>query len=108
MKLLFIAHMWCPVHNAGGETTVHAAMRAMVQRGHAVDVICRPHSEESRFEPYEFEGVKVVRPPEHNQHEWFKDYTRRLDPDLILTHLDLTFNAMQLALDTDKPLVHFV
>lgn len=100
--------MWCPVHNAGGETTVHAAMREMVNRGHEVNVICRPHSEERRFDNYEFEGVKVVRPLENNQHQWFKDYAENFNPDLLLTHLDLTFNAMQLALDAHRPLAHFI
>lgn len=110
MKLLFLLHLYVPIHNAGGETTAHAAMRAMVNRGHEVHVICRPHDAEQRFEPYEYEGVKVVRPPEaeHLQHEWFVNYAQKFNPDVLLTHLDLTFNAEQLAVDVDKPLAHFV
>lgn len=109
MKLLFIAHMWCPVHNAGGETTAHAALRAMVERGHKAHVICRPHTEERQFEDYEFEGVKVVRPPRNAEpFQWFKEYAEKYKPDVLLTHLDLTFLAEQLALDLQIPLAHFV
>lgn len=109
MKLLFIAHMWCPVHNAGGETTVHGAMRALIERGHEVHVICRPHSEERQFEDYEFESVKVVRPPRNAEpFQWFKEYADRYQPDIVITHLDLTFLAEQLAIDTKLPLAHFV
>jgi len=110
MKLLFIAHMWTPVHNAGGETTVHAAMRSLVERGHTVEVICKPTGDETKFDSYVHEGVKVTRPPDDLRylHSWILDYIRKYDPDIICTHLDLTFTAMQAALDTDKPLVHFV
>lgn len=100
--------MYVPHHNAGGETTIHAAFRAMVQRGHEVHVICRPHTQEIQFEPYTFEGVQVVRPTENSGHQWFRGYTERFDPDLLLTHLDLTFDAECLSLDTSKPLAHFV
>lgn len=109
MKLLAIIHMYVPVHNAGGETTIHAAFRAMVNRGHEVHVICKPHSEERQFEDYEFEGVTVVRPPKNAEpFRWFRTYADKYRPDIIVTHLDLTFLAEQLALDTELPLVHFV
>lgn len=102
--------MAVPHHCAGGETTIHAVFREMVSRGHSVEVICKPHSSEAKFDPYVYEGVKVVRPPDNlaHDHKWFCDYVKAYDPDLILTHLDLTFSAMQVALDTDKPLAHFV
>lgn len=102
--------MYVPLHNAGGEVTVHVAMRDMVQRGHEVEVICKPAESEPRFDPYVHEGVKVTRPPDDLRylHSWIIDYIRNYNPDLLLTHLDLTFSAMQLALDTDKPLAHFV
>jgi hypothetical protein len=108
MKLLMICHMYVPHHNAGGETTIHAVFREMVNRGHSVDVICRPGAGEIKFDPYVYEGVKVVRPPERNEQEWFRGYAKKLNPDLLLTHLDLTFEAMQLAIDIRKPIAHFV
>lgn len=102
--------MWTPIHNAGGETTVHSAMRSMVERGHTVEVICKPSGEEARFDSYVHEGVKVTRPPDsvRHLHSYLVEYIRNYNPDLILTHLDLTFSAMQAALDTGKPLAHFV
>lgn len=110
MKLLMICHLAVPVHNAGGETTIHAVFREMVHRGHEVQVICQPAASESKFDPYVHEGVSVTRPPYDVRylHSWLVEYIRNYNPDLILTHLDLTFTAMQAALDTDKPLVHFV
>jgi glycosyltransferase involved in cell wall biosynthesis len=109
MKLLMICHMAVPHHNAGGETTIHAAFRELVNRGHEVHVACRPHTNERYFDDYVFEGVKVVRPPHYSDpYQWFRSYATRLNPDLILTHLDLTFTAEQLSLDIDIPLAHFV
>lgn len=101
--------MYVPHHNAGGETTIHAAFRELVRRGHDVHVICKPHSSEVQFDPYVYEGVTVVRPPTNaNDHQWWTNYTKVFNPDVILTHLDLTFSAEMLAVDTNKPLAHFV
>lgn len=101
--------MAVPVHCAGGEVTIHAAFREMVARGHEVRVACRPHTTERQFDDYEFEGVKVVRPPFNaDAYQWFKAYATEYKPDLLLTHLDLTFLAEQLALDLQLPLAHFV
>lgn len=110
MHILFLAHMWCPVHNAGGETTAHSAMREMVRRGHTVDVICRPQSnqEGGKFEDYTFEGVTVLKCPTVNEQQWIEAKTKELNPDLLITHLDLTTHAMQLSLDVRKPLAHWV
>lgn len=110
MKILFLAHMWCPIHNAGGETTVHAACRDLVRRGHDVQVLCRTRSDEleSNFAPYEFEGVRVEKVRPYQDQEWIREYARTYDPDLLVTHLDLTTAAMQLSLDIRKPLAHFI
>lgn len=110
MKILFVAHMWCPIHNAGGETTVHSAMREMVKRGHDVSVICKPQSEGegAKFSDYEFEGVKVFKCPLRNDQAWIRKRTEQIKPDILITHLDLTTQAMQLAVDTKLPLAHWV
>lgn len=102
--------MWCPVHNAGGETTAHSAMREMVARGHDVTVFCRPQSEGegAKFDDYEFEGVKVRKCPIATDQVWIKEELPKLDPDLLITHLDLTILAMQTSIDTKKPLAHWV
>jgi hypothetical protein len=110
MKLLMICHMAVPVHNAGGETTIHAAFRALVARGHEVKVVCRPFNEEesAKFNNFVHEGVQVFKCPLRDEYQWMKDFAERYDPDILLTHLDLTSFAMTLHLDTQKPLAHFV
>lgn len=102
MKLLVYLHLFVPEHLAGSETTVHAAMRAMVNRGHGVRVIC----DRSKTAPYTIDGIEVVRPPRRNQQKWLRETASECD--LMLTHLDLTSLAMQLALAVRKPLAHFV
>lgn len=77
-------------------------MRAMVRRGHQVQVIC----DRSQTAPYVIDGIEVVRPPRRNQQNWLRAFVA--DCDLLVTHLDLTSLAMQLALAVKKPLVHFV
>ena len=95
-------HLAVPEHNAGSETTVWAAFRSMAQRGHQVRIVC----DRSKTAPYTFEGIEVVRPPRRGVQSWMEAYV--YDADLLVTHLDLTSQAMQLALNTRKPLVHFV
>lgn len=102
MQIVLYLHLFPPEHNAGSETTVHAAMRAMVRRGHDVKVIC----DRSVTAPYEIDGIQVVRPPRRGQQRWLQDFVK--DADLLVTHLDLTSQAMQLALAVRKSLVHFV
>lgn len=102
--------MWCPVHNAGGETTAHSAMRAMVRRGHDVTVICKPQSEGEgeKFTDYEFEGVKIIKVSIDRAQSICRDLIPQLNPDLLITHLDLTTLAMQLSIDLKLPLAHWV
>lgn len=100
--------MAVPIHNAGGETTVHAAFRAMVNRDHEVRVLCRPHTEERKFQDYEYEGVKVYRCADRDEQNWVRDFAKDYAPDILITHLDLTPQAMQLSLDIKRPLAHFI
>lgn len=102
MKLLGYFHLYPTEHMAGSETTVHAALRAMARRGHTCTVIC----DRSVKAPYAIDGVEVVRPPRRNRQRWLLDLAR--EQDLLVTHLDLTSQAMQLVLDVKKPLAHFV
>lgn len=102
MNIVGYFHLFPGEHNAGSETTVHAALRAMVHRGHDVRVIC----DRSETAPYNIDGIPVVRPPRRGQQTWLEDFVR--DCDLIVTHLDLTSQAMGLSTNTNKPLVHFI
>ncbi len=102
MKIVAYFHLFPPEHNAGSETTVHAALRAMARRGHEVRVVC----DRSKTAPYEVDGIQVVRPPRRGVQSWMEAYVH--DADLLVTHLDLTSQAMTLAIAVQKPLVHFV
>lgn len=102
MKIFGYFHLFPPEHNAGSETTVHAALRAMVHRGHDVTVIC----DRSKTAPYEIDGIKVIRPPRRGVQSWLEATVAQAD--LLVTHLDLTSQAMMLSLTTKKPLVHFI
>src|SRR6185369_14352036 len=99
MKITAIFHLFPNEHCAGSETTVHAALRAMVNRGHTVNVIC----DRSKTAPYEIDGISVVRPPRRGVQSWLEHYVK--DSDLLVTHLDLTSQAMSLAMATKIPLV---
>lgn len=101
MNLICYLHMYPPLHMAGSETTVHAAMRAMVQRGHNVTVIA-----DRTPEDYEHEGVQVRSLPKTFQQQAVRDIAK--DADLLITHLDVTSLAMSLAIDLQKPLIHFI
>lgn len=102
MKIVGYFHLFPPEHNAGSETTVHSALRAMVNRRHKVQVIC----DRSVTAPYNIDGIEVVRPPRRGVQSWLENFVK--DCDLIVTHLDLTSQAMTLAMAAKKPLVHFV
>lgn len=95
-------HLAVPEHNAGSETTVWADLRALVKRGHKVTIIC----DRSLTAPYAHEGISVVRPPRRGQQSWLENFVK--DADILVTHLDLTSQAMQLAMAVKKPLVHRV
>lgn len=102
MKITGYFHLFPPEHNAGSETTVHAALRAMARRGHTITVIC----DRSKTAPYEIDGIQVIRPPRRGVQSWLENFVK--DCDLLVTHLDLTSQAMTLAIAVRKPLVHFV
>jgi glycosyltransferase involved in cell wall biosynthesis len=102
MRIVVYLHLFPPEHNAGSETTVHAAMRAMVDRGHEVRVIC----DKSQTAPYVVDGIQVLRPPRRNQQAWLQAEIRW--GDILITHLDVTSQAMAIARTVNIPLVHFV
>ena len=102
MRICGYFHLFPPEHNAGSETTVHAALRAMVNRGHEVNVVC----DRSKTAPYNIDGIEVVRPPRRGVQSWMENFVR--GADLLVTHLDLTSQAMTLAMAVKKPLCHFV
>lgn len=102
LRIIGYFHLAVPEHNAGSETTVWAALRALVRRGHHVSIIC----DRSKTAPYTHDGIEVVRPPRRGVQSWLENFVQ--GSDLLVTHLDLTSQAMTLAIAVKIPLVHFV
>lgn len=93
--------MYPPLHNAGSEVALHVVMREMAKRGHAVTVIA-----DRTAQDYEYEGVAVKALPKNQfHHARVREIAK--DADVLITHLDCTSLAMTLAVDLQKPLVHF-
>lgn len=55
MRVLVPVDLYSPAHNAGAETMLHSMLRALVRRGHDVDVRLTMQT----GDPYELDGVKV-------------------------------------------------
>jgi glycosyltransferase involved in cell wall biosynthesis len=98
MKILAHCYGYPPVHNAGSENTVHAALRFLQGRGHEVAVIAAV-----RAEPKPFEGVPVLmelgRAATLERYQW---------ADIVLTHLHVTPDAVYLAQQAERPLAHYI
>jgi glycosyltransferase involved in cell wall biosynthesis len=58
LKVLARLHAYPPRHNAGAEWMTHSLLRALVARGHAVEVWLSRYSPDR--EPYDLDGVQVV------------------------------------------------
>lgn len=90
MRVLAMLHLFPPHHNAGAERMVLAMLRALVDRGHDVDVLLSQKHPEITG-PYELHGINVHP---------FRDKTDpfRFIPaaDVIVTHLENTQRAAAL------------
>lgn len=93
MRVLMLAHQWIPEHNAGAEVMVHAMLRALVARGHEVDVTLSRQT----GEPYELDGV----------HIWPGRDPKTLIPGagILVTHLENTPAATMLGRWHRRPVV---
>jgi hypothetical protein len=99
-------HLYAPHHCAGAEMAAHALLRALVTRGHTVDVtLSRVHT--GIAEPYTVDGVTVY--PHRDKGDpfrWLADPRRR--PDVIVTHLENTERASVLGGIYRVPVVHLL
>ena len=87
MKLLAYVHGYPPAHNAGAEWMLHAWLRWLQTRGHAVTVIA------TRFAtPGVFQGIPVLS-------RQSPQAARALmaQADCVITHLDNSETVLQLA-----------
>lgn len=101
MRVLAVVHMGPPTHNAGSELMLHTMLRHLVDRGHECRVLVtrgagRVHQGVTYVTS---EGVKRPDGMRAESAAW---------ADVVVTHLDLTRDAMRLAKAAGKPLVHLV
>lgn len=102
MRILAMLHLFPPHHNAGAERMVLAMLRALVKRGHEVDVLLSQRHPEITG-PYELDGIRV------HPHRGKEDPFRFLsDADVIVTHLENTPRAAALGESFRVPVVKVV
>lgn len=91
-------HLYPPLHNAGAELMLHTMLRDLVRRGWDARVLAT----EYRGEPYERDGIEVLRAPiDRFMSEHFTW------ADVAVTHLDATRKAVSWS-RWGRPLVHVV
>lgn len=100
MNILARVHLYRPTHCAGAEMMLHELLKALVARGHRVQVhlsrFCRARA------PYVLDGVEVYpRDTRDWQDEAYK-------ADVLLTHLDNTSTLISAAIAFRKPLVQIL
>lgn len=102
MQVLAMLHLFPPHHNAGAERMVLAMLRALVERGHEVDVLLSQRHPEITG-PYELHGIRV------HQHRGKEDVFAFLpSTDVIVTHLENTPRATALGESYRVPVVKVV
>lgn len=97
LDILARVHLYPPDHCAGAERMLQALLKALVERGHHVEVHL------SRFSrarvPYELDGVDVYP---RDTSDWQAEARKA---DVLITHLDNTSQVISAAIAFGKPLV---
>jgi len=101
MRLLWVIHLYPPKHNCGSELMAHHINRHLLSQGHEVRVILMQAKWHKVKVPFEYEGVRVIGDPLDNLdvYRW---------ADALLTHLDFTRYAINIARMVRKPIVNFI
>lgn len=98
MKLLFVAHLYPPTHNAGGEFFIHNMAKFMLSKGHEVKIMLWMAQRNKEHKTYTFDGIDVypstIKNIGWNLTEWSTH---------ILSHLENTPWAIQMAKMFKKP-----
>jgi glycosyltransferase involved in cell wall biosynthesis len=112
MKILSFVHGYPPDHNAGAEWMLHAMNKYLLTQGHEVQVVTRggaiahvANGKKTHVElnkGYNFEGVEVHRMGIVKHRSLFRW------ADVVITHLDQSGKAMNIARELRKPLVHLL
>ena len=93
MLLTAIVHQYPPLHNAGAEWYLHSMLRWMVNRGHQAQVYV------SRGRSMTWDGVKI---------NVFRSTGQNIQGDVLITHLDLTRQAIEVSKRRKIPLIHII
>ena len=96
LRILAIVHMGAPLHGAGAEWYLQDVLRWLAEHGHESTV----HVTRGRGE-WELDGVRYAGAGTFASAD-------AADADVLLTHLDVTGKAIQVARAARKPLVHLV
>ncbi len=101
MRLLWVIHLYSPKHNCGSEMMAHHINKYLMSQGHEVRVILMQAKMHNVAVPYYYEGVRVQGDPLDNldAYRW---------ADVILTHLDYTKWAINIAKLVKKPIACFI
>jgi hypothetical protein len=69
VRILAAVHWYVPHHNGGAEVMLHTMLRALVDRGHEVDVIesRAPLNDSYRHDGYVIDGIRV-HPHQDKEH----------------------------------------
>lgn len=104
LKIMVMVHWYLPGHAGGAETMLHSLLRPLVERGHTVDVLegWEPPTDRPGYltEDHVLDGVNVHPHKDRNDP---LPYLR--DADLIITHLQQTERAVNLALWPKLPVI---
>lgn len=99
MRVLALAHQYVPHRCAGAETMLHSMLRALVRRGHEVDLSLS----RQQGEPYTLDGVRVwPLVDKRDPFRWLHE------ADVIVSHLENSPRAAFLGHWNNKPvaLIH--
>lgn len=100
MRILAAVHWYVPHHNGGAEVMLHTMLRALVERGHAVDVLesRAPLNDSYRHTGYEIDGIRV-----HPYRDKEDLPVLMAEADVVVTHLENTARAVVLSRWMGKP-----
>jgi len=101
MRFLWVIHLYPPKHNCGSELMAHHINRFLLSQGHEVRVVLMQAKWHNVKVPYDHEGVRVIGDPGENLdvYRW---------ADVLLTHLDYTKWAINIARLVRRPIVNFI
>jgi len=105
VKILAFVHAYVPDHMAGAETTLHAILKALAERGWNVDVLLSEREPHSSTVPYVIDGVNVIPFDPSDIQRFNRDI---VDADIVMTHLASSERAAFVCRYNKKPCVHVV